>query len=150
MSIVRSRSGRVGILATLILMFSIVMFVSSLFWFITDAGFLLRTPGTSLIKPETMPDDISTKPNNNLESLSEEPEIVENISLEEAINDLLRDGCRIVNVKTKVYLENPQNVSYKEFKSKALESQIVVVSPSDSGTFLLVQIKSIQWVWIPS
>ena len=150
MGIVRSRSGQVGILATLILMFSIVMFVSTLFWLITDAGFLLGAPGTSLFKPETKPDDISTIPNNYNESLSEEPEIVENLSLEEALSDLLRDGCHIVNVKTKVYLDNPQYVGYKEFKLKALESQIVVVSPSDSGTFLLVQIKSIQWVWVPS
>jgi len=150
MGIVRSRSGQVGILATLILMFSIVMFVSTLFWLITDAGFLLGAPGTSLFKPGTKPDDISTKPNNYNESLSEEPEIVENLSLEEALSDLLRDGCHIVNVKTKVYLDNPQYVSYKEFKLKALESQMVVASPSDSGTFLLVQIKSIQWVWVPS
>ena len=150
MGIVRSRSGQVGILATLILMFSIVMFVSTLFWLITDAGFLLGAPGTSLFKPETNPDDISTIPNNYNESLSEEPEIVENLSLEEALSDLLRDGCHIVNVKTKVYLDNPQYVSYKEFKLKALESQMVVASPSDSGTFLLVQIKSIQWVWVPS
>ena len=149
MGIVRSRSGQVGILATLILMFSIVMFVSTLFWLITDAGFLLGAPGTSLFKPGTKPDDISTIPNNYNESLSEEPEIVENLSLEEALSDLLRDGCRIVNVETKVYLNNPQNVSYKEFKLKALESQIVVVSPSDFGTFLLVQIKSVQWVWVP-
>ena len=150
MGIVRSRSGQVGILATLILMFSIVMFVSTLFWLITDAGFLLGAPGTSLFKPGTKPDDISTIPNNYNESLSEEPEIVENLSLEEAHSDLLRDGCRIVNVETKVYLDNPQYVSYNEFKLIALESQIVVASPSDSGTFLLVQIKSIQWVWIPS
>lgn len=150
MGIVRSRSGQVGILATLILMFSIVMFVSTLFWLITDAGFLWGAPGSSLFKPGTMPDDISTIPNNYNESLSEEPEIVENLSLEEALSDLLRDGCRIVNVKTKVYLDDPQYVSYNEFKLKALESQIVVASPSDSGTFLLVQIKSIQWVWIPS
>ena len=150
MSIVRSRSGQVGILATLMLMFSIVMFVGTLFWLITDAGFLWGAPGSSLFKPETMPDDISTIPNNYNESLSEEPEIVENLSLEEALSDLLRDGCRIVYVKGKVYLDNPQYVSYNEFKLIALESQIVVASPSDSGTFLLVQIKSIQWVWIPS
>ena len=149
MSIVRTRAG-VGITATLILMFSIVMFVGSLFWLITDAGFLFGAPGTRLIQPSTVPDEIPTKPNNYNESLSEEPEIVENLSLEEAHSDLLRDGCRIVYVKGKVYLDNPQYVSYNEFKIKALESQIVVASPSDSGTFLLVQIKSIQWVWIPS
>jgi len=150
MGIVRSRSGQVGILATLILMFSIVMFVSTLFWLITDAGFLWGAPGSSLFKPETMPDDISTIPNNYNESLSEEPEIVENLSLEEALSDLLRDGCRIVYVKATVYLDDPQYVSYNEFKLKALEGQIVVASPSDSGTFLLVQIKGTQWVWVPS
>ena len=39
MGIVRTRPGRVGILTTLILMFSIVMFVGTLFWLMTDAGF---------------------------------------------------------------------------------------------------------------
>jgi hypothetical protein len=126
------------------------MFVSTLFWLITDAGFLLGAPGSSLFKPGTMPDDISTTPNNYNESLSEEPEIVENLSIEEALSDLLRGGCHIVNIKGKVYLDNPQYVSYKEFKLKALESQIVVASSGDSGTVLLVQINSTQWVWIPS
>jgi hypothetical protein len=149
MSIVRTRSG-VGILVSIILMFSIVMFVSSLFWIITDSGFLFGAPESSLFKPATAANDIPTKPNNNTESLNEKHEIVKNLSLEEALSDLISDGCRIVNVKSIVYLDNPQIVSYKEFKLKALESQIVVASPSDSGTFLLVQIESIQWVWIPS
>ena len=74
----------------------------------------------------------------------------ENLSLGEALGDLMSDGCRIVNVKSKINLDNPQIVSYKEFKLKALESQVVVASPSDSGRFLLVQIESIRWVWIPS
>ena len=146
MSIVRTRSG-VGILVSIVLMFSIVMFVSSLFFLIIDSGFLFGAPGSSLFKPSTAANDI---PNNNTESLNEKHEIVENLSLDEALIDLISDGCRIVNLKSIVYLDNPQIVSYREFKLKALESQIVVSSPSDSGIFLLVQIESIQWVWIPS
>jgi hypothetical protein len=131
--VLKKRAGN-GI-ATITLVFSLVLCLGTVYWFV--------------LNNQNLDQPLESKPNNYIESLSEEPEIVENLSLEEAINDLLRDGCRIVNVETKVYLNNPQNVSYKEFKSKALESQIVVVSPSDSGTFLLVQIKSVQWVWIP-
>ena len=85
-----------------------------------------------------------------MRGFSDEPEIVENLSFDEALSDLVRDGCRIVNVKSSVYLDNPHIVSYNEFKSKALERQIVVASPGNSGTFLLVQINKIQCVWIPS
>jgi hypothetical protein len=40
MRIVKTRPGRVGTLATLILMFSIVLFAGTLFWLITDTGFI--------------------------------------------------------------------------------------------------------------
>jgi hypothetical protein len=132
--VIKKRAGN-GIL-TITILLSLVLCIGSVYWFV--------------LYNQNRDQPLESKPNNNIESLSEEPEIVENLSLAEALSDLKRDGCHIVNVKTKVYLDNPQNVSYKEFKSKALESQIVVASPSDSGTFLLVQIKSIQWVWIPS
>ena len=132
--VVKKRAGN-GI-AIIILLFSIVLCIGSVYWFV--------------LNNQNRDQPLEFKPNNHTESLSEEPEIVENLSLSEAFSDLLRDGCRIVYVKGKVYLDNPQYVSYKEFKLKALESQIVVASHSDSGTFLLVQIKSTQWVWIPS
>ena len=70
MSTVRSMSG-VGILATLILMFSIVMFVGTLFWLMTDAGFLLGAPGSSLFKPATIPDDNPRTLNQTIKTLQQ-------------------------------------------------------------------------------
>jgi hypothetical protein len=133
-TVVKKRAGNV--IVTLTLLFSVILCIGTVYWYV--------------LNNQNRDQPLKSKPNNHTESLSEESELVENLSLEEAFSDLLRDGCRIVNVKVKVYLDNPQYVSYNEFKLKALESQIVVASPSDSGTFLLVQIKSTQWVWIPS
>ena len=157
----RSRSGKIGILATLMLMFSIVMFVGALFWLMTDPGFLLGAPGTSLFKPAPVPDDTAITLNqtittqqstliNDTEPQSEESETEKNPRLMETITDLTLEGCSIIILETKVYLDNPYYVDYEEFKSKALESKIVIVSPGDSNTILLVKIKNIQWIWIPS
>jgi hypothetical protein len=49
-SIVGTRSGRVGILVTLMLMLSVIMFVGTLFWLITDTSLIVANPGSSLFK----------------------------------------------------------------------------------------------------
>ena len=87
---------------------------------------------------------------NNTEPLIIKPQKIENRSLEDAIKDLTAENCRLVILKAKAYLNTPHVVDYDEFKSKALKSKIVFLSPSDSGLFLLVQINNEQWVWIPS
>jgi hypothetical protein len=132
----KKRAGE-GILIDVIVLLSLVICFGSLYGFVKYN--------------QNRDQRLESTPNNVNEPLIvEEPGIEEIFSLAEAIIDLRKEGCRIVNVKAEVYLDNPQYVSYKEFKSKALESQIVVVSLSDSSTILLVQIKSVQWVWIPS
>lgn len=87
---------------------------------------------------------------NGNESNSEEPTIIENKRLEEVIQELKWEGCKIVFVEPRVYLDNPNYVSYEEYKSKAIETNLVIVTPSESGTILLVQNQKNQWVWIPS
>ena len=91
-----------------------------------------------------------TSRNTGNEPSSEVHEAIESMSLEDAIKDLKWAGCRIISLKTKAYLDKPNYVSFNDFKSKALESKIVFTSPSESGTFLLVQINNIQWVWTPT
>ena len=128
MGTVRSRSGGVGILATLILMFSIVIFVGSLFWLITDAGFLMGTPGTGLFKPVTAPDDSPR-------------------TLNQTITTLQQSGCMVVYY-TKEYVGGYEQVSYEVFLEEAVAARIAyrVVTP-ENDTVLLVekQGKTLEW-----
>jgi hypothetical protein len=87
---------------------------------------------------------------NDTEQIIEEPEITKPLNLEDAVQELKQEGCQLVSVGTRVYLDNPQYIDYEEFKSKALETRLVILTLGDSGIILLVQIKNDQWVWIPS
>ena len=130
MSTVRSRSGRVGILATLILMFSIVMFVSSLFWFITDAGFLLGAPRTSLFKPATVTDDTLR-------------------TLNQTIVTLQQSGCMVVYY-TEEYMGGYEQVSYEVFLEAAVDARMVYrVDNMENETVLLVEKQGKTLEWIP-
>jgi hypothetical protein len=85
---------------------------------------------------------------NDIKPLVEEP-VIEEPSLEDAIIDLMKEGCRVYSAKVKVYLEDPNIVNFDEFKIKALESKLLIISHSESDSFLLVQIKNEQWIWVP-
>ncbi len=78
-----------------------------------------------------------------------ETTIIENKRLEEAINELKHEGCALVSIKAQIYLDNPQYIGFNDFKLKALETKLVIMSPSDSGIILVVQNEGTQWIWIP-
>ena len=129
MSIVRTRSGRVGILVTLILMFSIIMFVGTLFWLMTDAGFLLGDPGTSLFKPATVSDDTTR-------------------TLNQTIATLQQSGCMVVYY-TEEYAGGYEQVSYEVFIETTVAARIAYrVDTPENETVLLVekQGKTLEWV----
>jgi len=123
----------------LMLLFSVVLFTGSLFWFT-----LFRPFNNGNEKTMT---PISIK---NQEIVLEQPEYDEDISIEIAIKDLESMGCKIICISAKAYIDNPTYVSYKEFRLRAIECQYVIINPDNSGTILLVQNKNKQWVWIPS
>ena len=130
MSIVRTRSGRVGILAALILMFSIVMFAGTLFWLMTDAGFLLGAPGTSLFKPATVPDDTTR-------------------TLNQTITTLQQSGCMVVYY-TEDYAGGYEQVSYEVFLEAAIAVRIAYrVDNLENETMLLVEKQGKTLEWIP-
>jgi len=130
MGIVRTRSGRVGILATLILMFSIVMFVSTLFWLITDAGFLWGAPGTSLFKPATVPDDTTR-------------------TLNQTIASLQQSGCMVVYY-TEEYAGGYEQVSYEVFLEAAVAARIAYrVDNMENETVLLIEKQKKTLEWLP-
>jgi hypothetical protein len=86
----------------------------------------------------------------SIKSVSEEPKESDTHRLEDGLKNLEREGCQIIYIETKVYLDNPHYLSYEVFKSKAFEAKHVIVTQSDTGTILLVQIKNDQWIWAPS
>jgi len=130
MSIVRTRSGRIGILATLILMFSIVMFVGTLFWLITDADFLMGAPGTSLFKPATEPEGHPR-------------------TLNQTITTLQQSGCMVVYY-TKEYAGGYEPVSYEAFLEEAVAARIAYkVDNPENETVLLVEKQGKILEWVP-
>ena len=130
MSIARTRSGGAGIQATLILMFSIVIFLGSLFWLITDASSLMWTPGTGLFKPVTAPDDVPR-------------------TLNQTITTLQQSGCMVVYY-TKEYVGGYEQVSYEVFLEEAVAARIAyrVVTP-ENDTVLLVEAQGKTLEWVP-
>ena len=130
MSIARTRSGGAGIQATLILMFSIVIFLGSLFWLITDAGSLMWTPGTGLFKSVTAPDDVLR-------------------TLNQTITTLQQSGCMVVYY-TKEYVSGYEQVSYEVFLEEAVAARIAykVVTP-ENDTVLLVEAQGKTLEWVP-
>jgi hypothetical protein len=92
---------------------------------------------------------IEPLPTYSIKSVSQERGVSDTKILEDRLIYLEGEGCRIIYLDTKVYLDNPHYLSYEVFKSKALETKIVIVAPSEVGTILLVQIKNDQWIWSP-
>jgi len=130
MSIVRTRSGRVGILVTLILMFSIIMFVGSLFWLITETSLIVANPGTSLFKPATAPIDGPR-------------------TLNQTIATLENSGCMVVYY-TEEYAGGYEQPSYEVFIQEAVAVRIAFrVDNLENETVLLVEAQGKTLEWVP-
>jgi len=129
MRVVGTRPGRVGILATLILMFSIVMFAGTLFWLITDTGFITGNTGTGFFKP-VVPDDASG-------------------TLNQTITALQDSGCMVVYY-SKEYAGGYEQVSYQTFMQEAVAARIAYrIENPDNETVLLVEVQGGTLEWVP-
>ena len=130
MSRIGTRSGRVGTLLTVVLMFCVVMFVGTLFWLFTDTGFLMGDPGTTLFKPVTESEDTSR-------------------TLNQTITTLLDSGCMVLYY-SKEYTGGYEQVSYEVFMQEAIATKIAyrVENPEDI-TVLLVEAQDGTLEWVP-
>ncbi len=130
MSIVGTRSGRVGILVTLMLMLSVIMFVGTLFWLITDTSLIVANPGSSLFKPATTPIDSPR-------------------TLNQTIATLENSGCMVV-FYTKGYAGGYEQVSYEVFIQEAVAARIAFrVDNLENETVLLVEAQGKTLEWVP-
>jgi hypothetical protein len=128
------RKGRVGIVATLMVMFSMVLFIGSLFWLTTNGpwggGSLF---GDDLFKPVSMSSE--KEPEN--QSIS-----VTKMNITEAMEDLTNSGC-VFTEYTKSYSEAETiKLDYQQFKNEAVDRKIVFSAKNTSERTVLLVVKN--------
>lgn len=135
------RSGRVGVLATLVLLFSIVLFVGSLFWLSVNGpwggGQIF---GDDLFKPASMTEE------QNDETLQNTTDTFWNITM--AMDDLQSSGC-VFTEYTSEYTGDTIQLDYDEFKAKAIKRKIVFTEETPESPILLVSDTGNLYEWRP-
>ncbi len=126
---VRSRSGKLGVFGSVILMASIVMFAGCMFWLFTEVGRISGSPGGTLFTPNTS---------------SKVPRTMEN-----TVAELQRSGI-IVNKYTKTVTPSNLNATYETFISEASSTHMVYTAEDLKGTpILIVETPNMVIQWYP-
>ena len=135
------RSGRVGVLATLVLLFSIVLFVGCLFWLSVNGpwggGQIF---GDDLFKPASMQTE------QNEETPQNTTDTVWNIT--KAMNDLQSSGCVLTEYSSE-YTGDTIQLDYEDFKAKAIKRKIVFTADTPESPILLVSDTGNLYEWRP-
>jgi hypothetical protein len=127
---VRSRSGKLGAFASVILMFSIVLFVGCMFWLLSEASVINGTPNGGLFKP--------------VPTISVGPK-----TMTQTIAELQRSGV-IVAKYTKDYQGGYTNATYAEFIREASNTRLVYRVEDLGGTeVLLIEATPSYIQWYP-
>ncbi len=126
---VRSRSGKLGVFGSVVLMASIVMFAGCMFWLFTEVSSISGSPGGTLFSPDTS---------------SNVPRTMEN-----AVAELQRSGI-IVNKYTKTVGKGNINATYEAFISEASSTHMVYTAEDLNGTpILIVETSNMVIQWYP-
>jgi hypothetical protein len=139
MPIGEHRSGRVGILATIVLMVSVVLFISSLFYLTTNNPW---NKGSILEEEKYLTKSVSDKE-------SEDP-YQQELNLTMAVADLEKAGC-VFTVYIGEYNEiSGTKIEYSVFKEEAIKRKIVYIAEKDKDiTVLLIEKKGRLYEWSP-
>ena len=139
-----SRKGRVGILATVILLMSIVAFVGSIYWLAINGpwnggGSLF---GKDLFKPASIPSEKTEVKTDTVQ------EVKENIT--GAISELKQLDCVFTDYSGDYSSLNPVQLNYSDFKELAVSHKIVFTVDSTQDNVVLLVIKNdVASVWDP-
>ena len=124
----RSRSGKLGVFASVVLMFSIVLFVGCMFWLLSEVSGINGSSDGMLFKPAPT------------QSTGQR-------TLDKVIVELQRSGI-IVAPYTKEYVGGYTNATYETFISEASTAHVVFRAKDLKGTEILMAETStmvIQW-----
>ena len=137
------RSGRVGVLATLVLLLSIVLFVGCLFWLTVNGpwggGSLF---GDELFKPASM----KSEPPEEI-SLNASAETVWNMTM--VMDDLEESGCVFTEYSEEYSVDKTVQLDYAEFREKAIDRKIVFTADTPESPILLVNVNGNLYEWRP-
>ena len=137
------RDGRVGILATLVLLLSAVIFIGSLFWLTLNGpwggGSLF---GNDLFKPAGMTEQ---EPETQTIIVTEHE-----MNISEAIDDLTSSGCVFTEYLKEYSRSETTPLEYEQFKEESIERKLVykTVDSWDAPVLLVLRNGKI-YEWTP-
>ena len=130
------RNGRAGILATVLVLFSIVLFIGSLFWLSVNGpwggGSLF---GDDLFKPASMSENTGDQT-----QIIVETEHIVNMS--EAMDELTKAGCVFTEYKEEYSARDTISLDYETFKEEAIERKLVFTAMKSLDTPVLLITKN--------
>jgi hypothetical protein len=136
MPIAASRNGRAGILATVIILLSIVLFIGCLFWLSVNGpwggGSLF---GDDLFKPASMQEHEEDETQILVETEHE-------MNMTEAMKDLSRAGCVFTEYMDEYAPEKIISLDYPMFKEEAVERKLVFTTENSQDTPVLLITKN--------
>ena len=133
------RSGKIGLIAMIILMFSIVLFVGSLFWL------YITGPWTGAMDKFFQP--VSNNPSTN--QISNYTIVqYENITFTDAIIDLQNSGINVISYNKTMDLKKARYYDYSDFKTLAIKNNLVIIIGNDGGCLLTYEEKD-KILWAP-
>jgi hypothetical protein len=138
MAIIRSRKAKVSIAVVLVLMFSIVMFISSLFWLTVHGPWEDNSP--------FMPRSTSVSYKGASASFQE----YDAPRMKELMFELSEANVTIVFYDMDFSKHRALYLNYINFKEKALENKLVICSQIETGELVLLVLENSKlWLWKP-
>lgn len=136
--IIGKREGKIGYFATLILMFSIVLFLGSLFWLVVNGPWNIN--GSNLFHTTKMDEKMNESEQNTL-----------TMNIEDAIQDLEESGCILIHYEKEINLRGVNRLNYIDFKGEAIKTGIVLIISNEEAkpTLLFIQSNHMKSFWEP-
>ena len=136
------RMAKMGTIVAVILLFSIVMFMSSLFWLTINGPWNGELGQTQLFTPAKSPPlSIDSTISNITET---DPSLIV------AITILKKEGCYLAPYDKYVNVNDAECLKFTEFKEKALKKGVILIIPDDTGEVnLLILDKNAKYIWKP-
>jgi hypothetical protein len=140
MPLTGKNSGKIGVISTIFLMFSIVLFMACMFMLVSLPSF---KPDPGFINPIELGRWI-LKPNEKIQEINSSA-----ITLEEAISEIEEKKCTIIYYNVSNLEKNSVKLGFDEFIIKAENKNIVFIHKNDNVTLLLIPYEDSYYYWVP-
>jgi hypothetical protein len=135
------RKGRLGILATLVFMFGVVLFLG--------INFYLTTTGPWASGPTIWPEKYDSPSTSEKQTEKQSQIDQQDLNLTLAVVDLEKEGC-VFTVFNGEYTEsNVIRLEYSSFREKAIDRKIVFFAEEQDKMILLIERKGQLYKWSP-